>query len=466
MTWSWVAATTAINGFLVMVLVLGATVFRTRQWDEAFTEIARWEAERRGLDRRKLTPDERHAVDVMVGEEPARADDTCSPFRLLVVHTLSILSGYGDARSLAAHVVERRESLLGDALQRQLRQVARFRTVRDASRAWVVQKRLRRIEVAVRGVVWLLPRALNEITAIVKEYTTKLGVVSVFVGALYWRLVRNQDGSGPSAPDVIALLTKLVLPGLVLWVIGVLLFRVIVAHAGSPRSWPRRAVIAVGLAVAVGIALSAGLDLIGDRLGPVADKWRVQMDSNDPTTFRLVTALFLGGLLWIARLPAANALDKKMLMSGRVGALAATATLVAISIPMAGLVAAGTVASPLRTAMYAMILAACILVFVSLVYKGFELIDRHRTLVRDGVRVPRRGFSWWLIGAWILATITGLVLGVIPANTSNSTTELALLMPALFATLGMFPIAIVTALFVRRVNTHFEVHKTADRPEF
>ena len=145
--------------------------------------------------------------------------------------------------ALAAHVVERRESLLGDALQGQLRQVARFRTVRAASRAWVVQKRLRRIEVAVRGVVWLLPRALNEITAIVKEYTTKLGVVSVFVGALYWRLVTSQDGSGPSAPDVIGLLTKLVLPGLVLWVIGVLLFRVIVAHAGSPRSWPRRAVI-------------------------------------------------------------------------------------------------------------------------------------------------------------------------------------------------------------------------------
>jgi hypothetical protein len=139
--------------------------------------------------------------------------------------------------------------------------------------------------------------------------------------------------------------------------------------------------------------------------------------------------------------------------------------LVAISVPMAGLVATGTVHSPLRTAMYAMFLAACVLGFVSLAYKVVEWIDRYRTLVRDDVKVPRRGFSWWLIGAWVLSMIMVLALGTIPANVQNSASELALLVPALFATLGMFPIAVVTALFVRRVNTHFERHKTVDSPE-
>lgn len=235
MIWIWVAATTATTWFLAMVLVLGATAFRSRHWAEAFTTIAKWEEERRGLDSRKLTSDERHAIGVMIGPEPASPDDSGKPFRGLGLRTFSIVSGYGDVRALAAHVVERRETLLGDALGRQLRQVARFRTVRWASRAWVVQKQLSRIEVAVRGIVWLLPRSLNEIAAIVKEYSTKLGVVAVFLSSLYWLLVRNKDGSGLSAPDVIGLLTKLGLPGLVLWAMGVLLFRALVAPRRSPE---------------------------------------------------------------------------------------------------------------------------------------------------------------------------------------------------------------------------------------
>jgi hypothetical protein len=72
--------------------------------------------------------------------------------------------------------------------------------------------------------------------------------------------------------------------------------------------------------------------------------------------------------------------------------------------------------------------------------------------VRNGVKVPRRGFSWWLVGARVLSMSTLLVLGAIRADLQHSAIELALLAPVLFATLGMFPIAIVTALFVRRVN--------------
>ena len=61
---------------------------------------------------------------------------------------------------------------------------------------------------------------------------------------------------------------------------------------------------------------------------------------------------------------------------------------------------------------------------------------------------------------------TVLVLGAIPAKVQSSAIELVLFVPALLATLGMFPIAVVTALFVRRVNTHFERHETVDWPEF
>jgi hypothetical protein len=58
------------------------------------------------------------------------------------------------------------------------------------------------------------------------------------------------------------------------------------------------------------------------------------------------------------------------------------------------------------------------------------------------------------------------VLATIPADVQNGGIELALLVPTVFATLGTFPIVLVTALFVRRVNAHFERHMTVDWPQF
>ena len=55
-----------------------------------------------------------------------------------------------------------------------------------------------------------------------------------------------------------------------------------------------------------------------------------------------------------------------------------------------------------------------------------------------------------------------LVLAATQADFENTAVELALLAPELFATLGLFPVAIVTTLFVRRVNALFERHMTAD----
>jgi multisubunit Na+/H+ antiporter MnhB subunit len=153
------------------------------------------------------------------------------------------------------------------------------------------------MEVAVRGMVWLLPRSLNEVTAIVKEYSTKLGVVAVFACSAYWLLVRTHDDSGLSAPDVIGLLTKLALPGLVLWAVGVLLFRVVVARAGPPKSWPRRAVITASLAVGAGIASAAAADFTAKKLQPHEQQWLAHVDSNNPITFRIVTAFLLGAFL-------------------------------------------------------------------------------------------------------------------------------------------------------------------------
>jgi hypothetical protein len=107
------------------------------------------------------------------------------------------------------------------------------------------------------------------------------------------------------------------------------LFRVLVAHAGRPTSWPRRAVVTAGLAAGLGIALAAAADFTAKKLRPLEEQWLAHVDSNDPTTFRVVTALLLGGFLWLAHRVTGGALDKTMLMSSRVRAVAASAMLVA-----------------------------------------------------------------------------------------------------------------------------------------
>src|SRR6201999_2181091 len=83
------------------------------------------------------------------------------------------------------------------------------------------------------------------------------------------------------------------------------------------------------------------------------------------------------------------------------------------------------------------------------------LVSKVRSLQDfQGDSVPRRGFSWWLVGAWSLSMLSVLVLAATQADFENTAVELALLAPELFATLGLFPVAIVTTLFVR--------HMTAD----
>lgn len=461
MTWIWVAATTLMTWSVFGISLLGATAFHSRRWEQEFAKAASQEEERRGLSDRKLSRNEHDAVDTMKGRKSPHPDNLAAPFHGLGLRAFAVLAGYSDPRELAMLVADRRRELLGRALERQAAQARRFTTVRWAVHAWVVQKRLSRTEVAVKGIVWLGRRSVNEVTAIVKEYSTKLGVIAVFVSSPYWLLTRDHAGA-LAAPDLIGLLTKLVLPGLVLWAIGVLLCRILVAHAGSPRTWPRRKVVGASLTACVCIAAGAGAQLVSSL---VADQnWSVwsYADDHSHNNIRIGAAIASMTLLWMTIVAARSVLNWRLLTSERIAAVALSAVLLAISLLAIGVVFAGAVASLLRTVAISFFVLGCLVFSASWVFKAYECFGRYTSLARAGVEVPRGGFSRWLLGVWLLSVTAIVVCAGTPAATDNTAVGLALIVPAMVTALGTVPVMVVTVLFVRRVNTYFERHATAE----
>ncbi len=460
MTWIWVAATTLMTWFVLGISLLGATVFRSRRWEQEFAKAANQEVIRRGLQDRTLSRDEQNAVDTMAGNKPAHPDNLGVPLHGLGLRAFAVLAGCSDSRELAVLIAERRKELLGRALERQAVQARRFTTVRWAARAWVVQKWLSRAEVAVKGIVWLGRRSVNEVTAIVKEYSAKLGVVAVFASSPYWLLTRDHDGA-LSAPDLIGVLTKLVLPGLVLWAMGVLLCRIVVAHAGPPRTWPRRKVIVASLTAFTSIAAAAGAQLVSSSLADRQWSWWADLDDHSHNSIRVGAAIASVTFLWLTVGTMWTAFNRRLHASARITAVGLGASLLAIGLPAADLVVTGAVTSLLRTWAIWLLAVAGLAVVVSWVFKAFEWCGRYTTLASAGVEVPRRGFSRWLLGVWFLSVAAFVVFAGTPAATDNAAVVLALIVPAMVTALGTVPVMVVTVLFVRRVNTHFERHATA-----
>ncbi len=460
MTWIWVAATTLTTWFMVGILALGATVFRSRRWEQDFAKAASREQERRGLTDRKLTVDEHDAVDTMDGNKPAHPDNLGVPFRGFGLRAIAVLAGYSDSRELAMLIAGRRRELLGRALARQSAQALRFATARWTARAWILQKRISRIEVAAKGIVWLGRRSVNEVTAIVKEYSTKLGVVAVFASSPYWLLTRDLEGA-VSAPDLIGLVTKLVLPGLVLWAMGVLLCRIVVAHAGSPRTWPRRKVIAASLTGFISIAAAAGAQLVSSSLADRKWSWWADSGSHSHNGIRVGAAIAAVTFLWMTVVAAWRAFNRRLLASVRIAAAGLSAFLLAIDLLAADLAVTGAVTPSLRTMAIWFLTLACFAIFLSWVFTAYELFGRYTTLVRAGVEVPRRGLSRWLVGVWFLSVATVVVFAATPDATHNTAVGLALIVPAMVTALGTVPVMVVTVAFVRRVNAYFERHATA-----
>ncbi|ULN48907.1 hypothetical protein MI170_05905 [Mycolicibacterium goodii] len=464
MSWLWELATLLTTPFLAVVVMLGAIVFRSRDWSAAFSEVGVWELERRGQDERKRSMSEDQAIRRILGDEPTVPSYSGTPFERLVLSAFAVLSGYGGTRDLAGFVTEKREALLAAALERQLHSVAQIFPTRRASYVWVAQKWLSRTSVAAQGIAWLLPRAFKEICEPVKKYRTELSVAAVFVGVLYWQLIRGQEETTMSAPDIVGLLVNLVLPVLVCGAIVLLGFRVLIAYAGPVSTWSTRTSSKVAVALSVSACLTAVAVWASRTLAPMAEQWWGRVELAEPISLRIGAGVAAVILAAIARNSVSTqALDRSRRTSDRFASASTAAMMLGIAVSAAELAIAGSV-SIVRPVMFALIVAAIPLMMVSFGWGVHEWFGRYRGLTRGGVHVPRRGFSWRLIAAWLLSMAAVVVQTALPTAVQNSPLGLALLIPGLLAVLGLIPLLTTTVLYVRRVNRYYERHMTVPWP--
>jgi hypothetical protein len=452
MSWLWVLVAMAATWFMISVFVTGALAFRAPEWSEAFHHFAFLEARRRGLADRKWSVEEGTAIAKMAGPEPVNLENVD-----MEIEALAVLSG-NDLKELAVDISARREALLGRMLDRQLGRVEHVDTIRWTARIWVIQKFFSRLEVAIRGVVWLVPRCLTEIVNIIKSPSPYLGVIAGFLGLAYWLLVRGHDGAEPDPLTTLGSLTKIIPIAVLLWAIGVLLFRLLVLRFGTPSSWSRRAVVTTSVAIPTTVILAAVAQFVSNKLGEHVHVSLDRVDNHDPTTIRITAAAMAIGFLWLIQQPLRNFLSKELLTSDRIGSLSAIATLVSFSTFLLGLAVWGSMPEVVRVAGLTVFGIALCLGFVSCVFSAIEWVRRCRSLARTGIEVPRRGCHWWL-GTLIAAWVGLAVLSSIHALVSAPIVQLALVFVGLVAFVSIWPAAITTWLFVRRVNTYFERHQ-------
>ncbi len=311
MSWLWVPVAMAATWFMISVFIAGVVAFRAPEWSEAFHHLAFLEARRRGFADRKRSLEDVVAISKMAGPEPVSSENVDAGTE---IQALAVLSG-SDIEDLTVDITARREALLGRMLDRQLGRVQNIRTIRWTARIWVIQRFLSRLEVAIRGMAWVVPRCLTQIVAIIKSPSPYLAVIAGFLGLFYWLLVRGHDGADPDPLTTLGNLTKVIPVAVLLWAIGVLLFRVLVVHFGPPSSWSRRAVVMTSVAIPAAIVLAVAVQFVSNKLGEHENRWLDRAGNHDPTTIRITAGAMAIGFLWMVLRPVRNFLNKQLLTS-------------------------------------------------------------------------------------------------------------------------------------------------------
>lgn len=453
MTWLYLPALFAAFAFVAMLFVTGGLALRAPEWDVAFHELAFSEARRRGFARRQFSLRDRNAIARMAGAEPEISETS-----ELTLTALTVLSGSTDMAAFTANIEQRRLELLDRMCERQLARVNKISSVEWASRVWVVQRFLSRVEVATRGILWLAPKTVTAIFTLTAKPFGYATVLGFFCGMAYGWITR---GSGADPGAVVDTFIRVGGIGVAMWSIGVLILRMLVLLFGPANQWPRRSVVTVFALVALSFGVGWLAQFVSDKL---RDSSLVKLDSHDPTTIRITAALMAVGMLWLCGRALRNFRDRQLLMSDRIGSLGVIAMLVSLSIFSFGMATTGATPNFVRTAGLTMYGLSMCLMLVSGVFCAIEWVGRHRWLKRHGVAVRGRRLLRWLLTIAAISWTGMSVLSSIHSLASTIGAQLVMLVFAVGAFFTMWPSMLLTSLYVRRVNRLYEHHHIVGTP--
>ncbi|WP_426989481.1 hypothetical protein [Pseudarthrobacter sp. Y6] len=390
--------------FTAAILIVGARSVKSPHWGIEFRQAAEYELHRRRLDERKRSQSEMSAIPRMLGPEPAAitAEESTAVFDFL-----QALTAAPDRAVLERELEERRDEVLDAALSRQLAAVSKVPSRTIASRWWVAHRYFSEAVTFARGLGWFLPRCLPQIRHVGEKYLATATLLGVWCGLLYWGFSTWATGPGAAGGAswlniVGVVITLSTVMGLVLAVGSQ--FKLIATYRFGPiRHWTAK-----GISTGISLLLIVMIVTLLFSTGVPTD-WttgltnyvsRIRLDSGASMWIGNVILVLCVG--YVTRNAVSWARLRQLKLRDRIGAAAAAfvALILIIFVILLAFDAPST-ATDVTVLVFGWGVLVAGMSYVTCV--GVEWLGSYRALNKAGSEIPRRGFRWWALTAWILA---------------------------------------------------------------
>ncbi len=453
--WIGLALALPIMWSSLLVVFAGSRAFRSSAWRESIRQAAIFEVRRRGIVGKRISAESLAAIYKMVGDEAEEADTTDA-------HDTAIWALTGeDGEALEAELAANRQLMLDETINRLRTSVENVHTIVNASKIWVAQIIHSRTRVALRGVWWLLPRFIRNMTDLISRPGRVVTIVAVFVGA--WVLWIKRD----SETDLFHLISGLAIggPALVcIWALGIITYRWIVANAGPPAEWNRRRVIQGTFVIPICMGLAVGMQKLSDWLKN-KDYLGRYLDSVDPhssNTMRVFCLLMIVGALVPMSRAARATMFPDLPISEKTGFVSFILFLFSVQILLGGIAVNGYSDTLSHTAGLIAFALSFLVMFCSWIMSGVEWVGKYKELRSRNIEVPRKGCSPRIFAYWIGSAL--LLAVAIPVNSQlrSSLIDLLLFPVVLFTGFGFYYLIAVSYFYIRRVSRIYERSQVRD----
>jgi hypothetical protein len=446
-----------------LVLVVGGRSLQPPQWNQTVYIAAQEEVARRFGHRCPPSQGELAAANRLIGEAPrSSAGSDAAAEEAMLLSAIAVLTDDTHHARVDTALTALREDLARSALQRQLNLVAHVPSIHIASRLWGIARVVNVCAFASVGLIRLLrmalPRFDRHIGRAVNRVAASGFVLAVLATAVIYAVTPDKRSfelwsTVGDVSTVIAAVAVGAATGRLYWAFAVVQY-------GRPRHWSVKG-FSIGVALTLFVLAMVALDLSGrfgiwlDRLSRFEASIRIdgQVSAWLGSGLMLAcTVLFLKRAYdWIrvANMRASDRLWIAVLMWILAGVGAEVVVL-------------GTGIGPTATAW---VLRVCgwgglALAALACALWCLEWSLRLRALRASGWRVARKGFRWWALIAWVAvagaASLASPLTSPVGPFAHNATAYqlcgAAVGVLELTAALALYPGAVITALYVRRVG--------------
>ncbi|WP_144628800.1 hypothetical protein [Arthrobacter woluwensis] len=441
--------------FTVWMLFIGSMTARPPEWEVSFQCLAALEARERGLLQRPRSESDEHALQDLVGTRWATSDTETHEIKHQALESVT------DATSEDFEGLRRLQDLhLQRALNRQTAITQKFTNVRIAAKVWNAVYILNSTIIVGVGLRWFFPLFFSRTRRIGEKYLSTATFLGVWAGLLWWAWTHFDNAS--TQTDWLSLVGVVITLSTVLGLVAAIgrqLTTLLTTLRGPRTAWTRKGII-VGAMLLILFSSLFGALYTGayTRWSLAVTRWALDQIDRLNLGATIGAILMIGFLAYIIRNGIQWTRLKVLRFEDRISFGAATALFAVVAYFI--LIFLVKAPSGFYTAglwVFGMLIFASALIFITV--QSVETFRDLRFLRESGMRIPRRGFRWWLLLTWFGLFIGGFITSFAFNPTLRSAFEPALTIFELAAVLGtllasvMFiPGLIVTLLYIRRIR--------------